>query len=88
VRRLNAAGVPCGLVQDIGMALSDPQVLHREMVMEVPHPGQGNVRMLGFPVKLSETPCAVRHPAPGHGAHTEDVLAEWGIAPEAVAAGN
>jgi crotonobetainyl-CoA:carnitine CoA-transferase CaiB-like acyl-CoA transferase len=88
VRRLNAAGVPCGLVQDIGMALSDPQVLHREMVMEVPHPGQGNVRMLGFPVKLSETPCAVRHPAPRHGAHTEDVLAEWGIAPEAVAAGN
>lgn len=75
--RLNAAGVPCGLVQDVGEALSDPQVLHREMVVDVEHPGHGTVRMLGFPVKLSETPCRMRHPAPDHGAHTEEVLAEW-----------
>ncbi|UFN47360.1 CoA transferase [Roseomonas sp. OT10] len=80
VRRLNAAGVPCGLVQDMRQALSDPQVLHREMVMEVEHPGHGTVRMLGFPVKLSGTPCALRHPAPDHGAQTAEVLAEWGVA--------
>jgi crotonobetainyl-CoA:carnitine CoA-transferase CaiB-like acyl-CoA transferase len=79
VRRLNKAGVPCGLVQDIGQALSDPQVLHQDMVMEVEHPGHGPVRMLGFPVKLSGTPCQLRHPAPAHGAHTQQVLQEWGI---------
>lgn len=76
VRRLNEAGVPCGLVQDIGEALSDPQAVHQEMVMEVPHPGHGTVRMLGFPVKLSGTPCRVRHPAPDHGQHTAEVLAQ------------
>jgi len=74
VRRLNAAGVPCGVVQDVGQALSDPQVLHQRMVMDVPHPGHGTVRTLGFPVKLSGTPCRVRHPAPDHGAHTREVL--------------
>ena len=78
VRRLNAAGVPCGVVQDVGQALSDPQVLHQDMVMDVPHPGHGTVRMLGFPVKLSGTPCRVRRPAPDHGAHTNEVLAEIG----------
>jgi crotonobetainyl-CoA:carnitine CoA-transferase CaiB-like acyl-CoA transferase len=81
VTRLNAAGVPCGVVQDIGQALSDPQVLHQGMVMDVPHPGHGRVRMLGFPVTMHGTPCRVRHPAPDHGAHTRDVLDEIGWAP-------
>ncbi|WP_326540856.1 CaiB/BaiF CoA transferase family protein [Pseudorhodoferax sp.] len=78
--RLNAAGVPCGLVQDMGQALSDAQVRQQEMVIEVAHPGHGSVRMLGFPVKLSATPCAVRRPAPGLGAHTQEILAEIGMA--------
>ncbi len=74
--RLNAAGVPCGLVQDIGEALSDPQVLHQEMVIDVEHPGHGMVKMLGFPLKLSKTPCRVLRPAPALGAHTNEVLGE------------
>ena len=76
ISRLNAAGVPCGKVQDIGEALGDPQMVHQEMVIEVEHPGHGPVKMLGFPVKLSKTPCAVRHPAPKHGEHTAEILAE------------
>jgi len=79
IARLNAAGVPCGRVQTVAEALADPQVLHQEMVVDVDHPGHGPVRMLGFPVKLSLTPCIVRHPAPEHGAHTDEVFAEWGI---------
>jgi CoA:oxalate CoA-transferase len=79
VRRLNAAGVPCGLVQNMKQALSDPQVLHQEFVIEVEHPGHGPVKMIGFPVKLSDTPCEARLPAPGHGAHTQEVLQDWGI---------
>ena len=76
VQRLNAAGVPCGVVQDVGEALSDPQVLHQQMVMDVEHPGHGTVRTLGFPVRMHGTPCQVRHPAPDHGQYTTEVLAE------------
>lgn len=79
VDKLNAAGVPCGLVQNVGQALSDPQAQAQEMVIDVPHPGHGVVKMLGFPVKLSGTPCAVRRPAPRHGEHTREILAEIGL---------
>ena len=50
------------------------------MVIEVDHPGHGPVKMLGFPVKLSKTPCVVRHPAPRHGEHTAEILAELAAA--------
>lgn len=79
VNRLNAQGVPCGVVQDIKQALHDPQVLHQEMVLNIDHPGRGLVKMLGFPVKLSETPCQVRRPAPELGAHAAEVFEEWNI---------
>ena len=77
VEKLNAAGVPCGIVQNIAQALSDSQTVQQEMVIEVDHPGHGVVKMLGFPVKLSATPCQVRYPAPEYGADTEAVLREW-----------
>ncbi|HVZ10246.1 CaiB/BaiF CoA transferase family protein [Rhodopila sp.] len=78
VEALNAAGVPCGPVLDIPAVFQDPQILAQEMVMEVPHPGIGGVRMLGFPVKFSDTPCAIRRTAPALGEHTDDILTELG----------
>lgn len=74
IETLNRAGVPCGRVMSLSEVFSDPQVLAQEMVLEVEHPGHGPVRMTGFPVKLSDTPCAVRLPAPALGQHTEEVL--------------
>ena len=82
VSRLNDAGVPCGVVQNLAQALTDPQVLHQELVLEVEHPGHGPVRMLGFPIKFSETPCEVARPAPRHGEHTAQVMRDWGIIPD------
>jgi len=75
---LNAAGVPCGPVNTIQDVFDDPQILAQEMVMDVPHPGHGTVRMLGFPMKLSETPCQVRRPAPELGEHADEILTELG----------
>jgi crotonobetainyl-CoA:carnitine CoA-transferase CaiB-like acyl-CoA transferase len=82
VDTLNRAGVPCGPVQSVAEVFQDPQILSQDMVMDVMHPGFGTVRMLGFPMKLSETPCQVRRSAPGLGEHSDDVLAELGYSPQ------
>jgi CoA:oxalate CoA-transferase len=86
VETLNAAGVPCGPINTVEQVFQDPQILAQEMVMDIPHPGHGTVRMLGFPMKLSETPCRVRLPAPELGQHSDVVLAELGYTEAARAA--
>jgi formyl-CoA transferase/CoA:oxalate CoA-transferase len=74
IARLRAAGVPCGAVRSIEEALSDPQLLAREMIAVVDHPALGPLRMLGVPVKLAGTPGAIRTPPPALGEHTAAVL--------------
>lgn len=76
VERLVAAGVPVGPVQHYAEVFADPQVLARGMVAKLDHPAAGLMRTLGIPVKLSETPGALRRPAPRLGEHTAEVLAE------------
>lgn len=86
IERLNAAGVPCGKVQNLAEALNDPQVLAQEMVIEVDQPHYGAIKMLGFPVKLSATPCTVRLPAPALGGDTRAVLGDGGFTPQEIEA--
>jgi crotonobetainyl-CoA:carnitine CoA-transferase CaiB-like acyl-CoA transferase len=78
IERLNAAGVPCGVVMNLAEVFADPQVVSQEMVLAIPHPGHGTVKMTGFPLKFREAPCTVSYPAPELGAHTASVLRALG----------
>lgn len=73
--RLREARIPCGPVNDFAAALSDPQLLARNMVIEVELPGGSKVRMPGNPVKLEgcDDP-AQPSPPPRLGEHTDTVL--------------
>lgn len=85
VEDLRGAGVPCGSVRDVGEVLGDPHLLAREMVQTVEHAVAGAVRVTGVPIKLSETPGAVRTPPPRLGEHTRDILTvDAGLAPSTV----
>ena len=76
IEDLTAAGVPCGDVRNIAQVLADPQLAAREKVTELDHIVAGKIRVLGIPIKLSETPGAVKNPPPALGEHTDKVLEE------------
>ncbi len=71
---LRGAGIPCGPINDLGQTLTEPQVLAREMVVDIHAPVAGPTKVTGVPIKLSATPGAVRTPPPALGQHTEEVL--------------
>ena len=71
---LLAQGIPVGAINDIKQVVEHPQVVARQSLVEMDHPRAGKVRMVGPPVRLSETPGRVRTPAPMLGEHTDEVL--------------
>ena len=74
VEDLQAANVPAGPINDLADVFSDPQVLHRQMLLEMPHPTLGSIKQTGLPLKFSLTPGGLdRHP-PLLGEHNQEIL--------------
>ena len=81
------AAIPCGPVNDMQHLFSDPQVVHRKMIAEVPHATIGTLRLSGIPIKYSATPGTIRRAPPLLGEHTDELLAEvLGYSPERIEA--
>ncbi len=79
---LNKNGIPCSPINTIDKLFADPQVLARNMLVEVEQPGAGKIKIAGNPIKLSgmeeELPS---EPAPQIGEHTELILKKY-LAPD------
>jgi len=76
VSRLAAANVPCGPINDIAQVFAEPQVIHRELQISLPHANAGSAPGVRNPIRLSRTPVRYRHSAPLLGEHTDAVLSE------------
>ena len=75
IKELTEIGIPCGPINNIEQVASHPQVRAREMIVEVPHPKLGSVKLINSPIKLSRTPANVDRIASGLGQDTRDLLA-------------
>ena len=71
---LEAAGVPCGPINNLQEVFENEQVIARGIEMHVPHPTAGTMKLVASPMRLSKTPVEVRMPPPLLGQHTDEVL--------------
>ncbi|MFQ6124995.1 MAG: CaiB/BaiF CoA transferase family protein [Candidatus Heimdallarchaeota archaeon] len=79
LKMLQDAGLPCAPVNTVDRIVSNPQVLHRQMLVEVDHPTAGKIKVPGIPIKLTKTPGSIRRPPPLLGEHSREVLEELGF---------
>ena len=78
VKQLEEGGVPCGAINDLSDVFADPQVLARDMLLEIPHPTLGTIKQAGIPIKFSKTEGSIDQHPPLLGEHNQEILAELG----------
>jgi len=85
IQKLEAARIPCGPIYDLDTVLADPHIQARELLKHVEYPGAAKpIPIANTPVRLSETPGAVRHRAPTLGEHTDEMMRELGFSSEEI----
>lgn len=67
----------CAPLQDYAAVIKDPQVLHNEMVVSIPHPTAGTLKTLGIPVKFNGTPSKIRKHPPLFSEHADELAKEY-----------
>ena len=82
---LRENGTPCGRINTVKEALSDPHLQERGMIVEIEHPVLGMLKSFASPIHLSETPPVYQRHAPSHGEHTDEVLGTLGYSVEEIA---
>jgi crotonobetainyl-CoA:carnitine CoA-transferase CaiB-like acyl-CoA transferase len=76
IAALEAVGVPCGPINDVGEVFANEQVQARGMAVELPHPSAGKVTLVRSPMRMSATPATSDKAPPLLGQHTDEVLRE------------
>jgi crotonobetainyl-CoA:carnitine CoA-transferase CaiB-like acyl-CoA transferase len=74
MKRFEAVGVPAGRIRTVAEVCESPQLKARGMIVTLPHPKAGEVKVLGVPVKLHGTPGKAAAAPPLLGQHTDEVL--------------
>jgi formyl-CoA transferase len=74
IGRFEAANVPCGPINNYAEVFEDPQVKHRGLKIEMPHPLSGSIAGVASPMRFSATPVEYSAPPPLLGQHTREVL--------------
>ena len=85
LRILQDAGVPCAPVNSLSEAMSDPQVLHNELIANVEHRTLGTLQTIALPMRFDGKRPPVREAPPLLGEHTLEVLKAAGLSPESLA---
>ena len=86
VNTLEAAGIPCGPVNNVKEVFEDPQVQHLGMAMPMRHRVRGDIQVVAQPVKLQGVETGCYRDVPRHGEHNEEILAEAGLTPAEIRA--
>lgn len=86
LEKLLAADIWCAGINDIRQAADDPQVTHMGMIASYEHPRAGTVKVAAPAIRMSETPPAIERPAPLVGQHGREILAEFGLSADEIAA--
>ena len=79
IKAMSEVGIPAGPINTVGEILEDPHIHARQMIAELTHPQYGPLRVLGIPVKLSDTPGIVENAPPMFGEHNREVLQKLGF---------